>query len=59
MILKPEVNTKNKIIANAELAVPLLKSIFCIISGREEEIQNVDRKIRKIRTVYKLRHRKA
>jgi hypothetical protein len=36
--LKPELIVKNKITANAALAVPLLRFSFCITDWREEEI---------------------
>jgi hypothetical protein len=59
MILKSELNAKNKITANAALAIPVLRYSFGIINWRLEEIKKIDRKTRKILIMYKMQHPKA
>jgi len=59
MILKSELNTRNKITAIGALAVPVLRYSFGIINWRIEEIKQTDRKIRKILKMYKMHHPKA
>ena len=59
MILKSELNARNKITAIGALAVPLLRYSFGIINWRTEEIKKIDRKTRKILTMYKMHHPKA
>jgi hypothetical protein len=59
MILKSELNTRNKITAIGALAVPVLKYSFAIINWRIEEIRQIDRKTRKMLTMYKMHHTKA
>ena len=59
MILKSELNAKNKITAIGALAVPVLRYGFGIINWRNEEIKQIDRKTRKMLTVYKMHHLKA
>ena len=44
MILKSELNAKNKITAAGVLAVPVLRYSFGVINWRLEEIKKVDRK---------------
>ena len=39
MILKSELNARNKITATGTLTVPILRYIFCIINWRTEEIK--------------------
>jgi hypothetical protein len=56
MILKPELNTKNKITAIGASAVPVLRYSFGIIKWKLEQIY---RKTRKILTMYKMHHPKA
>jgi len=46
MILKYELNVRNKIAAIGALAVPVLKYCFGIINWRIEEIKQIDRKTR-------------
>jgi hypothetical protein len=58
IILKFELNARNKITAIGALAVPALRYSFGVINWRLEEINN-DRKSRKILTVYKMHHPKA
>ena len=59
MVLKSELNVENKITAMGELAVPLLRYSFGIINWRLEEIRKIDRKTRKVLTMYTLHHPKA
>ena len=48
MILKYELNTRNKITVIGALAVPVLRYSFGIINWRIEEIKPIDRKTRKM-----------
>jgi len=59
MILKSELNARNKITATGALVVPVLRYSFGIINWRIEEIQQIDRKIRKMLTMYKMHHPEA
>jgi hypothetical protein len=59
MILKPELNARNKITAIGALAVPVLRYSFGIINWRIEEIKQIDRKTRKMLIMYKMHHQKA
>jgi hypothetical protein len=59
MLLKSELNAGNKITAVGALAVPLLRYSFGIINWRTEEIKKIDRKTRKMLTVYRMHHPKA
>ena len=59
MILKSELNARNKITAIGALAVPVLRYNFGIINWRTEEIRKIDRKTRKLLTMYKMHHPKA
>jgi hypothetical protein len=49
---------KNKITAIGALAVPVLRYSFGTINWRLEEIKKIDRKTRKILTMYKTQHPK-
>ena len=59
MILKSELNARNKITAIGALAVPVLKYSVGLINWRIEEIKEVGRKARKMLTMYKMHHPKA
>jgi hypothetical protein len=59
MILKSELNARNKITAIGALAVPVLRYSFGIINWRIEEIKQTDRKTRKMLTTYRMHHPKA
>ena len=59
MILKSKLNAKNKITATGALAVRVLRCSFGIINWRFEEIRKIDRKTRKVLTMYKIHHSKA
>ena len=59
MILKSELNARNKITAIGALAVPVLRYSFGIINWRTEEIKKIYRKTRKILRMYKMHSPKA
>ena len=59
MILKSELNARNKITTIGALAVPLLRYSFGVINWRTEERKKIDRKTRKMLTMYKMHHPKA
>jgi len=59
MTLKSELKARKKITANGALAVPVLRYSFGIINWRTEEIKKIDRKTRKMLTLYKMHHTKA
>ena len=59
MILKPELNARNKITAVGALAVPVLRYNFGIINWRTEEIKKIDRKTRKMLKIYKMHQPRA
>ena len=59
MILKPELNTKNKITAIGALTVPVLTYSVDIINWRLEEIRKIDRTTTKILTMCKMHHPKV
>ena len=52
MIFKSELNARNKITAIGALAVPVPRYSFRIINWRIEEIKKIDRKTRKMLTMY-------
>jgi hypothetical protein len=52
-ILKSELNATNKITATGALPVLVLRYSFGVINWRIEEIKQIDRKTRKILTMYK------
>jgi hypothetical protein len=59
MILRSELNARNKITVIGALAVPVLRYSFGIIKWRIEEIKQIDRKTRKKLKMYKMHHPKA
>jgi hypothetical protein len=59
MILKSEVNAKNKITGTGAYVVPVLSYSFSIINWRLDELKQIDRKTRKMLTMYKTHHPKA
>jgi len=60
MILKSELNARNEITAIGALAVPVLRYSFGIINWRTEDTKTkIDRKTRKILTMYEVHHPKA
>ena len=56
MVLKSELNAKNKITAVGALVVPVLRYYFGIVNRRLEEIRKIDRKTIKKLTAYKINH---
>ena len=54
-----ELSAENKIQAIGSLAVPVLKYTFGIINWHQEELQNLDRKTRKLLTTDGQHHPKA
>jgi len=59
MILKCELNGRNRTAASGALVVPGLRYSFGMINWRTGEIKRVDRKIRKMLTVYRMHRPKA
>ena len=59
MVVKSQLNAKNKSTAPGALTVPVLRYSFGIINCRLEEIRKIDRKTRKVLTLYKMHHPKA
>jgi hypothetical protein len=59
MILKSELNARNKITAIGALAVPVLRYRFGVINWKLEEIKEIDSKTRKMLTMYKMHHPKV
>jgi len=59
MTMKSELNARNKIKAIGALAVPVLRCSFGTINWINEEIKKIDRKTRKMLTIYKMYHPNA
>ena len=59
LILKSELNAKNKIIEIGALAMPVLRFSFGIINWRLEEIRKIERETTKTLTMYKIHHPNA
>jgi hypothetical protein len=59
MMIKSDLNAKNKITAIGALAVTLLRYRYGIIDWRLEEIRKFDRKTNKVLPVYKLHNPKG
>jgi len=59
MVLKPEMNCKNKITATGVLAVPVLRHSQAITDCKFEETQKIDRRTGKMETVYRMFHHKG
>ena len=57
--MKRELHAKNKITAIGALPVLVLRYSFVIINWRIEEIRKIDRKTRKVLTMYKMHHPKV
>jgi hypothetical protein len=51
MMLKSELNARNKFTAVGALAVPVLRYSFGIVNWRIEEIKQIDRKTRNMLTM--------
>eukprot|EP00795_Rhopilema_esculentum_P006461 gene6461-11909_t len=58
-VLKSQLNAGYKIIAINTLAVPVLSYSFNIIDCQLQEIKKMDRKTRKLLTIYRMNHPKA
>ena len=54
-----ELIAKETIQANGSLAVPVLRYSFGIINWHQEELQNLDRKMRKLLTIHEEHHPRA
>jgi len=52
LVINTELSAKNKIQATGSLALPVLTYSFGIINGRQEELQKLDRKTRKLPTTH-------
>jgi len=59
LVLSTELSAKNEIQAIGSLAVPVLRYNFGFINWHQEEMQNLDRKTRKLLTIYGQHHPKA
>jgi len=59
MIMKSELNARNKITSIGALSVPVVRHSFDITNWRTEEIKKIDRKTRKMLTMCKMHHPKA
>ena len=59
MIMKPEMNVKNKITAVGASAILVLRYSFGTINWRLEEIKKIDRRTRKILLMYIMLHLKV
>jgi len=58
-VLGTELSAKSKIQAIGSLAVPVLRYSFGIVNWHQEELQKLDRKTRKLLTIYGQHHQKA
>jgi len=59
MVLGTELSVKNKIQAIGSLAVPVLRYSFGIVNWRQKELQELDRKTRKLLTIHGEHHPRA
>ncbi|KAF2902350.1 hypothetical protein ILUMI_03841 [Ignelater luminosus] len=58
-VLKSELNSRNKMLAIGDVAVPVLQYSFGIINWKIKELEIIDRQTRKMLTTYKMHHPKA
>ncbi|KAF2891214.1 hypothetical protein ILUMI_14959 [Ignelater luminosus] len=58
-VLKRELNSKNRMLAIGEIAVPVLQYSFGVVNWKIKELENIDRETRKMLTTYKMHHLKA
>ncbi|KAF2890058.1 hypothetical protein ILUMI_16115 [Ignelater luminosus] len=58
-VLKSELNSKNRMLAIGEIAVPVLQYSFGVVNWKIKELENIDRQTRKMLTTYKMHHPKA
>ena len=59
LVLGTELSEKNKIQATGSLTVPVLRYSFGIVNWRQEELQKLDRKTRKLLTIHGQHHKKV
>jgi len=59
LVLGTELSARNKILAIGSWAVPVLRYSFGIVNWHQEELQNLDRKTRKLLTIHGQHHPKA
>ena len=59
MIMKSGLNAKNKITAIGALSVRILRCSFGFINWTSEEIRKINRKTRRILTMFKMHHPRA
>ena len=59
LVFDTELSAKNKIQAIGSLAVPVFRYSFAIVNWRQEEMQTLDRKTRKLLTIHGQHHSKA
>ena len=59
LVLGTELSARNKIQATGSLTVPVLSYSFGIVNWRQEELQKLDRKARKLLTIHGQHHTKA
>jgi hypothetical protein len=59
LVLGTELSAKNKIQAIGSLAVPVFRYSFGIVNWRQEELQTLSRKGRKLLTIHRQHHTKA
>ena len=59
MILGTELSSSNKIMAINSLAIPVLSYSFGVVKWSKTDVQGMDRKTRKILTMFKMHHPRA
>ena len=59
MILSTELSLPNKIMAINSLAIPVLSYSFGVVNWSKTDVQGMDRKTRKILTMFKMHHPRA
>ena len=59
LVLGTELSAKNKIQSIGSLAVRVLRYSFGIVNWHQEELQKLDRKMRKLPTIHGQHHPKA
>ncbi|KAF2898817.1 hypothetical protein ILUMI_07360 [Ignelater luminosus] len=58
-VLKSELNSRSKMLAIGEIAVPVLQYSFGVVNWKIKKLENIDRQTRKMLTTYKMHHPKA
>jgi hypothetical protein len=59
MILNKGLSARNKVQVTGLLEVPVLRYSFVIINWHQEEMQKLDRKTRRMLTIYRQHHSRA